>query len=172
MKNRQWNIRSFLVIFLSFISILSFTQTPAENRLTDVGSISVFTVQNIKFGAFTQGISGGTVIIANDGSRSATGEILPLNLGSQYFQAIFEIEAPIGTIISIINGPDATLTGSNGGSMSLQIGTPEPLSPFNTVISPPGRTQVSIGGKLTVGNLAVSPPGNYSGTFFITFNQE
>jgi hypothetical protein len=172
MKNRQWNIKSLLVIFLSFISVLCFAQSPAGSRSADGLSISAFTVQNIKFGAFTQGNSGGTVIIANDGFRTVTGEILPLNLGSPFFQAIYEIEAPAGTIISIMNGPDATLTGSNGGSMSLHIGTAEPVSPFNTIISPPGKTQVSIGATLTVGSPAVSPPGTYSGTFFITFNQE
>lgn len=134
--------------------------------------ISVTTVQNLNFGAFSQGSSGGTVIISNSGSRTATGTVVPLNLGKQYFQAIFEVEASVNTIVSILNGPDETLTGSNGGTMSLHIGNSDPGSPFVSTIAPPGRTQVTIGGTLSIGNPASSPPGTYSGTFYITFNNE
>ncbi|MCW3117564.1 MAG: hypothetical protein JWM28_1646 [Chitinophagaceae bacterium] len=134
--------------------------------------ISVTTVQNMSFGAFSQGSSGGSVIIASSGSRTATGNVVPLNLGIQYFQAIFDVEASVNTIVSILNGPDATLTGSNGGTMSLHIGSSDPGSPFINAVAPPGRTQINIGGVLTIGNTASSPPGNYSGTFYITFNNE
>jgi hypothetical protein len=95
-----------------------------------------------------------------------------LNFGVQFGQAIFEIDAPAGTIISILNGPDATLTGSNGGTMSLHLGNSYPASPFTTTVTPPARTPVSIGGTLTVGNATVSPPGSYTGTIDITFNYQ
>lgn len=141
--------------------------------LTSASQIqSVNTIQNLSFGAFTQGSSGGTIIINNDGSRNASGTIVPLNLGAAYFQAIFEVEAPEGTVISILNGPDAILTGSNGGSMSLKIGNSDPASPFISTVVPPLKTQISVGGTLTVGTPQQSPPGNYSGTFYITFNNE
>lgn len=133
---------------------------------------SVTSVRQLAFGAFTQGSSGGTVTVSNDGSRSATGTVIPLNLGISYYQAVFEVEAPVGTIISIMNGPEATLTGSNGGTMSLHIGASSPAAPFVITTTPPQRTQVSIGGTLTVGNATASPPGSYAGTFYITFNNE
>ena len=161
-----------MVLLLSSASIVCFAQNPTDEEPGDPGAMSVTTIQNMSFVAFTQGASGGTVTIANNGSRSVTGTVVPLNVGILHFQAIFEIDAPQGSIISIINGPDATLTGSNGGTLSLKIGNASPVSPFAVVEPQPAKTQVHVGGTLTVGNAAASPPGAYSGTIYITFNQE
>lgn len=157
---------------LCFISIFSFAQTPTDSLPGDPGALTVYNIQNLSFGAFAQGSSGGTVVVSNTGIRTETGSVVSLNLGAQYYQAIFEIEAPVGTIISISNGPDATLTGSNGGIMILRLGSSYPAVPLSTTVSPLGRTVINIGGTLTVGNPGATPPGNYTGTFFITFNQE
>jgi hypothetical protein len=133
---------------------------------------SVSTIQDLSFGAFSQGTNGGTVTISNSGIPSTTGTVLPVNLGGNLpAQAIFEVEAPPGTIISISNGPDATLKGSNGGTMILRPGISNPSSPFN-VTNPTGRTLINLGGRLTIGDPAANPPGTYTGTFFITFNNE
>jgi hypothetical protein len=132
---------------------------------------SVSTLQNMNFGAFSQGSSGGTLTINADGSRSATGTVVPLSLGQSFQPAIILVKAPAGTIISLSNGPDVFLSGSNGGSMQLTIGQSVPFSPFIAGAST-GETQVTVGGMLSVGNAAQSPPGVYSGTFFITFNNE
>lgn len=142
-------------------SLPAFTQTSSVNC-----------IQNLGFGAFSQGSIGGTVSISSDGSRTVTGSIVPLNLGVNYFPAIFEIEAPEGTIISIMNGGNVTLAGSNGGSITLQIGSSNPASPFAITIPPPLKTRVNVGGTLIIGSSAQNPPGNYSGTFSITFNNE
>lgn len=124
------------------------------------------------FGAFCQGSTGGTVVISPDGSRSSTGSIVPLNLGVSYFQAIFEVEAPTGTIVTLLNGSDATLTGSNGGTMTLHIGNSNPASPFISSIAPPAKTQINIGGTLSLNDPSANPPGIYTGTFNITFNNQ
>lgn len=134
--------------------------------------IQVYTVKDINFGAFVQGLSGGTVIVYPNGSRSTTGDILQLNLGYMFYPAIFEIDVLPGTIISLLFGPDAILTGSNGGTLTMHIGGSEPASPFVTNANPPSRTQVRVGGTLIVGNPPSNPPGAYSGTFSVTFNQE
>ncbi|MCX6256690.1 MAG: DUF4402 domain-containing protein [Bacteroidia bacterium] len=123
------------------------------------------------FGQFTHGPSGGTIIISPSGSRSATGSVIPLN-GESYSTAIFEIEANPGTIVSMVFGPDAILTGSNGGSMTLQIGGSYPSSPLVTNAVPPLRTLVYVGGTLLVGGPLANPPGSYYGTFYVTFFQE
>jgi hypothetical protein len=133
---------------------------------------SVTTLQNLSFGTFSQGSSGGTVTVSATGSRSVTGTVIPFNFGPSYFQAIFDVQAPSGTIISILAGPDATLTGSHGGRMTLQLGVADKGSTFVSPVDPPSGTQVSIGGTLIVGDAAVSPPGTYTGTFYITFNNE
>jgi hypothetical protein len=172
MKPRQWMKRALLVLIPGFISICSFAQDPTDSLPGDPGGMSVYTVQNLSFGAFSHGNSGGTVIVSNTGTRSVTGDVIPLNLGVLFFHAIFEIDTPEGAIISILNGADATLTGSNGGSVSLHIGSSDPPSPFITTVTQPARTQVNIGGTLTVGGPVANPPGTYTGTFYITFNQE
>lgn len=128
--------------------------------------------QGLIFGAFFQGIAGGSVIIYPDGSRAATGDIVLANLGQPYSPAIFEIEAQPGTLISILNGPDVPLNGSNGGTIVLHAGTASTGTPFITTVAPPGRTQVRVGGTLTIGSPLANPPGAYSGSFAITFIQE
>ena len=164
-------IRPLFVMLLSFASVACFAQ-PTDSLPGDPGALSVYTVQNMSFGAFSKGNLGGAVHVSTSGTRSVTGDVVPLNLGIAYFQAIFDIDAPYGSIISILNGPNATLTGSNGGSMSLQIGNSSPGSPFATTVYQPQRTQVSVGGTLAVQGSSGSPPGTYTGTFYITFNQE
>lgn len=128
--------------------------------------------QGMYFGAFFQGIMGGTIILYADGSRSSTGDIILANLGIPFSPAIFEVEAQAGTRISILNGPDATLNGSNGGSMTMHIGEPDIGSTFIVQTNPPSRTQLRVGGTLNVGNTLANPVGQYFGTFYITFVQE
>lgn len=135
-------------------------------------SIFVNPAQGLIFGAFFQGVSGGMVIIYPDGSRAVTGSIVPANLGFPFSPAIFEVDANPGTLIAIMNGPDVTLTGSNGGFMLLHIGAASTGPSFVATAVPPGRTLVRIGGTLTAGNPLASPPGAYNGVFSVTFIQQ
>ena len=128
--------------------------------------------QGLNFGVFTHGPSGGTVIVYPNGTRSTTGDIIQLSSGIPFSPAIFEVVDNIGTLVSIINGPDIQLTGSNGGSMTLQLGATSTGSPFITTVPPPGRNEVRIGGTLVVGNPLSNPGGDYSGSFMVTFFQE
>lgn len=136
--------------------------------------ISIFAnpEQGLIFGTFFRGTTGGTVIIYPDGSRSVTGDIVQSNIGVPFSPAIFEVEANQGTIISILNGPDVQLTGSNGGSVTLQLGNSIPGSPFITAVQAPSRTMIKIGGTLVVGGSLISPSGSYSGNFYVTFVQQ
>jgi uncharacterized protein DUF4402 len=142
------------------------------SSLSGNAQLSVTTSQNLSFGAFSHGNSGGAVTIAANGSRSVTGDVIPVNLGFLYFPAIFEVEAPVGTIINIVNGSNVELTGNNGGTMSLHIGASDPVSPFTSTATPPTRNAIKVGATLTVGGPTANPPGTYSGTFSVTFVQE
>ena len=166
-------IKILLVVGLGFLSSAVFAQIdPTDSLPGDPGGLTIYRIQHMSFGAFSIGSSGGTVVIANNGTRAVTGDVLGLNMGTSYFQAIFDVDGPQGAIVSILNGPDVTLTGSNGGSMSMHIGNSSPSSPFIITVAQPTRTPVNIGGTLTVGTAASNPPGIYNGTFYITFNQE
>jgi hypothetical protein len=135
-------------------------------------TVTVHLSQNLSFGAFYQGNSGGSVIISTSGARSSTGDVVLLNMGYSFSSVLYDVVANPGTLVTISNGANATLAGSNGGSMTLIIGGASPTSPFIITTTPPTSTQVSIGGTLNVGNPAANPPGIYSGTFNVTFIQQ
>ncbi len=161
--------RFFFLMVLTIISNISLCQNLKNTPSGKSDGINITTVQNLQFGYFTQGASGGSISISADGSRSATGSVVPLNFGFSYSQAIFEIEAPVGSVISMLDGQSAILNGSNGGNISLQIDRSIPATPFYTTIAPPGKTQINVGGTLAIGNTSLSPPGNYTGNFIILF---
>lgn len=132
--------------------------------------LQVRTIQNLSFGAFIQGNSGGTVIIDPQGSRSVTGDLIPVYMGYQYLPAIFAIDAIPGSLISIDFGSVVTLTRNNGGTLKLQIDSSLPGSPF--ISAKNTNNQIRIGGTLTVENKIANPSGNYFGNFSITFVQQ
>lgn len=157
-----------LLVLLLHITATVKAQEPPPRPI----SVYVNPAQGLIFGAFFQGATGGTVTVFADGSRSVTGSIVQANLGFPFSPAIFEVDANPGTLIQILNGPDATLTGSNGGTLSLHIGSSSTGSPFVATATSPARTLVRIGGTLTVGTPLANPPGSYSGLFSVTFIQE
>lgn len=161
-------------IVLSKIIFLLICCTPAFGQQQPPRPIAVFVnpAQPLSFGAFYPGSVGGSVIIDPDGTRSVSGDVVPVNLGIAFSPAMFEIEALAGTLVSILNGSDITLTGSNGGSMNLHIGASSPGSPLVIQTNTPSRTVITVGGTLTVGNSLSNPPGSYSGTFNITFIEQ
>jgi hypothetical protein len=163
---------SFFASLVSGFFFFLMCQVPSWGQPQPPRPLEVYNVKDINFGAFVPGISGGTLIIYPNGSRSSTGDIYQINLGYQFYPAIFEIGANKGSLISILSGTDAILTGSNGGTLTMHVGSSDPQSPFVTTVNPPSRTQVRIGGTLIIGNPQANPPGAYSGTFSVTFNQE
>jgi hypothetical protein len=158
----------YTVVGLTGLSFAATAQPPPPRPI----AVYANPAQGLIFGAFYQGSSGGTVILFPDGTRSSTGSLVLANLGYPFSPALFEIDANQGTVISIMNGPDATLTGSNGGSILLHIGAASTGSHFTTTVASPSRTEVWIGGTLTVGTPLANPSGSYSGTFAVTFIQQ
>ncbi len=135
--------------------------------------ITVNNSQPLAFGAFTPGAAGGTVTVTPDGgTRSSTGTVILLNMGMIYTPAMFYVRANPGTVISLLSGPPSTITGSNGGTLTLQTDGTWPASPFVTSVPWQQQTTVLVGGTLTVGTIAANPPGSYSGTIDVTFVQE
>lgn len=128
--------------------------------------------QPLAFGAFTPGFSGGTVTVFPNGSRSSSGDVILLGLSYLFTPAMFYVRANPGTILSILVNPPVTLTGSLGGTMTLQTGGTLPASPFVVSLPWPQQTTVLLGGTLTVGNIGANPAGSYTGSFNVTFVQE
>jgi hypothetical protein len=152
-------------VLLFMMTIELWAQEPPPRPLV------VTKTKDLLFGAFSHGITGGTVTVSPASIRTGTIDIILLNLGYTVSAAEYRLVASPGKVVSLLNGPDVSLTGSNGGSMILHIGNSSPVSPFVITTTPPNYTVLTVGGSLTVGNSAANPPGNYSGTFNITFIQ-
>jgi hypothetical protein len=165
--------RCFIVVFsVTVLLISNILNVNGQELPPRPMTVTVHMLQNLSFGAFYQGSSGGSVIISTSGSRSSTGDVVLLGMGYSFSAVLYDVVANPGTLVTINNGANATLTGSNGGSMTLVIGVASPASPFVVTTTPPTATQVSIGGTLNVGNPVANPPGIYSGTFNVTFIQQ
>jgi hypothetical protein len=164
LKSRAVRLALVIVITMITASLKAQEWPPIPIEVTPTG-------QTLSFGAFSMGAIGGTVTVSPAGVRSSTGDVILLTIAG-YSSAGFDILSNPGTLISILNGPDVVLPGSNGGSLLLTIGASDPVSPFVTNVIPPVTTELLIGGTLTVGNIVANPAGSYSGTFQVTFIQE
>lgn len=151
---------------------LLFPAISAKSQEMPPRPIGLSYYQNMAFGAFSPGLAGGTVTVTSTGVRFSTGSVFLADLGFLYFPAIFELEGNPGTICHLLNGPDATLLGSNGGSLTLQLGDTTPGDPIIINAAPPARMQIRLGGTLLVGNMQANPPGFYNGYFSIMIIQE
>lgn len=168
--NRLVLNRLFLVTILFFCVNISFAQPDLPQR-----TLTVTATQAINFGTFcVTGLAGGTVILGYDGSRSSTGDVILLSMAPTAQPAIFEIKLCQGRNVTITFDATITLTGSNGGSFTLDIGPTEKggnNSNFTTNSDCNFITPLRVGGTLYIPS-GPAIPGSYSGSFEITFNQE
>jgi hypothetical protein len=148
----------FSFIFSIFLSLIAEAQEPPP-------VVNATVSQNLSFGAFTASPGIGSVTILTNGSR-VTNNVLGIG-GPTFINAIYSVSTNRQALLSILKGPDVTLT-APGGSMTLHIGDTDPASPF-LVMHPPGYIDIKVGGTLNVGTVSANPPGNYTGTFYITF---
>lgn len=164
-KNRLAHLMAVILLLAVYPNLTAQELPPRPVRIDPTG-------QNLVFGAFYNGSGGGTVIIDPAGSRSSTGDVVLLGLGYPFSAALFEVHAHPGTVISILNGPDAILSGTPSGSMTVHIGSSIPVSPFVSTVHFNIAIPLYVGGTLYVGTPAANPPGSYTGTFNITLVQE
>ena len=125
MKALHGNIRSqrlLLTVAFLFICIsFSFSQPTLPQR-----SLTVTATQPIHFGTFClTGGAGGSVTVGYDGSRTAIGNIVLLPISPIAQPAIFEIKLCEGRNVTITFSATTILTGSDGGSLTLEIGPTE-----------------------------------------------
>lgn len=160
--------RTIPIVFGTLLLVLVHMSVAAQENPPKPITVTVSTYQNLNFGTFCYGNGSGTrVIIDPSGARSSTGDIILIS--SSFSAALYNVESIPGTIVIIVNGPDAILTGSNGGTLTLHIGDSYPQSPF---ITTGVNTAVTIGGTLYIGTSGANPPGMYSGMFSVTFIQQ
>lgn len=134
--------------------------------------ISVFATQDLLFGEFYTGEVGGTIVVTPTGTRSSTGTVVLTGGFGQ--PAIFIVELLPGRLVHILISPQTTTLArtGGGGSMTMSIGPTDKGNSFVTKAGHPFRNPVLVGGTLHVGSIASNPPGEYNGTFSVTFIQE
>jgi hypothetical protein len=170
-KHKKYKmLRRFILPLLLFSCsfLLPETGFAQEDPPTPI-VVTVSTLQHLSFGTFIQNGVLGTVTVTPQGSRFADGSIILPTFFSVVTPSLFVVAAQPGTLITINNGPDSQLTGSNGGFLTLQVGE---ASTGSTFITSTPNTEVFIGGTLVVGSVLANPPGEYSGVFQVTFIQQ
>lgn len=120
-------------------------------------------LQDMQFGTFFPGISGGTVTISLTGVRSSTGSIVLLP-GATPAPAIYEFysQGKTNAYVQITSTPLNRMGG--GGQLPLSV----TYSPENFNISNGTTIRITVGGTITVGPLTSNPNGVYNGTLSIT----
>jgi hypothetical protein len=168
-RNKELTKVLLITTITLLYTIVSYAQPGLPQR-----SLTVTPTQAIHFGTLcVTGGAGGTVTVGYDGTRTSTGSITLLSVSPTAQPAIFEIKLCEGRNVIITFSPTTILTGSNGGSLTLDIG-PTEKGPdgagFTTNSDCNFVTPLRVGGTLHIPGTAI--PGDYTGTFDITFNQE
>lgn len=161
---------TFLTLLLFAFSKISAQVDPPgpENPPIPV-RVEVNTARWLNFGAFTTGETGGTVVVNHSGNRTSTGDVTLLNMGPAESSALFDVTAIPGTIIQISAPVNVPLTGTNGGTIYLDIDSFSTGQVFIHTGNANTPTSVEVGGTLNVGAPGANPPGKYDGTFTLTF---
>jgi hypothetical protein len=171
MKGFNRSLLFFKLLFPGTILFLcagfSFAQPGLPPR-----TITVTATQALNFGRVCVTGMGGTVTVGWDGSRTSTGGVVIISTPAAQ-PAIFEIKLCQGRNVSITYLATTILTGSNGGSLTLDLG-PTEYGGNNASFPTKGDcsyiTPMRMGGTLHIPGTAF--PGTYTGTFDITFNQQ
>ena len=168
-QTRRFSISIAISLILFLVPLNQLTAQEMPPRPIHV---TASMTNQLSFGAFYHGSLGGSVIIYPSGMRAATGDVVLLSLGYIFSAGLFDVYGNPGTVVSLMSGPQSILTGSNGGTMTLQIGDTYPQSPFVLTSPLHSSTQLWVGGTLFMGNALANPPGSYSGTYELIFIQE
>jgi len=162
----QW-LNRWLMPFCLLVCLVTFVLQVEAQEMPPRPIIVVRMNQQLNFGSIVSGQNGGRVKVDFNGGRQfISGDIILLS--STTSCAGFTVDAEPGTMINIVNGQDAILTGPKG-TVTLHL---EDASTGNPFITTGTSTDVYIGGTLIIGTEAASPPGFYSGSFSVTFIQQ
>jgi len=163
-----------LFLFLYTIAIPNlFSQIPEAAYSSPPSQMKVQVTQPLSFGSFFPGFSGGDIIVSPYGNRTVTGTIVAFpDITS--LPARFEVRLIPNRIVHIMLPTDATLTHTEGkGKMTvINFTSDKPGNSFITTTGNPFINPVYIGATLKVQSSTVNPPGNYRGTFTVTFVRE
>jgi hypothetical protein len=171
----HFKIHKLVGYILFFMILINPTNIIAQPGLP-LRAATVTATQSLSFGDLTllSGSAGGTATVDYTGSRSKTGSVLLLNLGTPVQPAIFELKLCPGRVVVITYPPTITLS-AGGHSMTLHIGPTSVGSSGDSFITNKGCDDthlISVGGTLDIGSISANPSGLYTGSFDLTFVQQ
>lgn len=145
----------------------------AQSPFPPPSQLQVYANQELAFGTFFTGSSGGTVVVSPTGTRSVTGTVIDLAL-SPGSAAVFDLRLVPGRVVHIHFPPSAQLIRNGGGEIMTitDFTSDKPGNSFVTTAAHPFINPVQVGATLHVQSSQSNPPGDYTGTFNVTFIQE
>lgn len=165
-------IKSNIYLLTCFLVILFSSEMQGQELPPIPVDVQVSTEQFLNFGAFTVGDAGGSVVVDYTGTRTWTGDVTLLNMGAPITPALFDVYVNPGTLITITHPAQFELMGDRGNKIYLEINSYSSGQNFVSTNAAEIPNSVYIGGTLLLGNPSANPPGKYSGTITITFNQQ
>ena len=168
--DKKFSFYFFIYLLILGLSTNLLSSQPSLPQRT----LTITATQPLHFGTFgLVGSSGGTVTVGFDGTRIASSGIFLASMAPVAQPAIFDIKLCQGRTILITYPNKTYLTGSNGGTMDLEIGPTEKGvngSTFPVENNCDFITTLRVGGKITIPG--ASPAGLYTGYIQITFDQQ
>jgi len=161
----------FILAGIYFLFLVG--QLHAQSPLMPPNQLNVYTTQELSFGSFYAGSSGGRVIISPDGNRITTGSVTGLAL-SPGTPAIFDVRLIPGRVVHI-SFPSSAMLYKVGSGENMTINdftTDKRNNYFVTTSAHPFINTVKVGASLFVGNISFNPAGDYFGSFNVVFIQE
>lgn len=129
-------------------------------------AISLMNTQALAFGGFIAG-SGGSVVIAPSGARSASGGVVLVS-SKTGAAAKFSVTGDPDLTYAITLPMNGTVTLSDGAGNSMSVNDFTSGPSVIGQLSGAGTRQLSLGATLAVGSN--QPTGMYSGSFFVSVN--
>ena len=170
-------MRKIAVLFtLMFgLNLLLFSQPPIGVVQAEAYAVvvtpNILLVENdiLHFGEVMPGLQSGDVILSPDNMKTLLGGVYATtNIATT--NAIFRVVGVPNTEFNITLPNSTTLTGSNGGTMTVDTYTTNIVGNAGVIDS--GGTQFSVGATLRVGNIATQEKGTYVGTFDVVVNKD
>lgn len=151
------------IAILSLSAQAAFAASDTGNAsATVVGPLAIAESQALSFGNFAAG-TGGTVVIATDGSRTATGDV-NLSSADAGQQGTFDVTGTSGYTYAItLPAGAATLDDGSGNTMSVDTWV---SNPSGTGTLTGGSETVNVGATITVGSGQTA--GTYTGTYTVS----
>ncbi len=162
-----------LVTVLAICLFIYSKQASAQSPFPPPNRLQVYSAQELSFGSFYTGSSGGSVTISPQGVRDVSGTVIGLSSFS-FSPAVFDVRLIQGRIVHISFPVSASLNRVGGGeSMTITNFTSDKQNDsFVTTASHPFVNAVRVGATLMVGAENQNPAGDYVGSFSVTFIQE